>query len=149
MSGTRAIRAAATAAIVTVLSLGAAQADTYVFKDVLRPGGVARTLEAKRADAYRCGADATGAFPHAIVAAYTRCMRTHGWVVQRRIPEPPQVRDPRLAPGDDYIDQTTGMSCKNTGGVAICGTPRGTVHYQNDEGLNCTRSGIVEVCSSF
>ena len=36
MSGARAIRAAAVTAIVTVLSLGAARADTYLFTDTLR-----------------------------------------------------------------------------------------------------------------
>jgi hypothetical protein len=144
------MRAAAATAMAMVLSLGAAQAGTYVFKDVLRPGGIARGMDAKLADAQRCGADADGQFSHDIVTEYKRCMRQHGWVVQRYIPDPPGAsRDPRLAPGDDYIDQTTGMSCRNSGGAQICGTPRGTVHYRNDEGLNCTRSGIVEVCSSF
>ncbi len=148
MSGASAIRTAAVTAIVTVLSLGAARADTYVFKDVRRPGGIERGLDAKRADAHRCGADGNGQFSN--VAAFKKCMRTHGWVAVRHIPDPPSPkRDPRLAPGDDFIDPDSGMSCKISGGFQICGTPNGTVHYRNDEGLNCTRSGIVNVCSSF
>jgi hypothetical protein len=46
-------------------------------------------------------------------------------------------------------DPDTGMSCRNFGGVAVCDPPQGTVHYRNHEGLNCTRTGIVSVCSSF
>ena len=53
MSGARTIRAAAVTAIVTLLSLGAAQADTYLFTDTLRPGGVARSEAAFHADEHR------------------------------------------------------------------------------------------------
>ena len=117
MSGPKAMRAAAVTALVTVLSLGAAQADTFRFSDTLRPDGVVRS-------------DA------AVQVAYK--------------PKPPRRRaDPRLNPGDDYISSDTGMSCKNVGGIGICGPPRGTVHYRNDEGLNCTRTGLMEVCSNF
>ena len=38
------------------------------------------------------------------------------------------------------------MSCKSVGGIGICGSPRGTVHYQNETGENCTRSGLMSVC---
>ena len=58
MSGARAIRAAAVTAIVTVLSWGAARADTFLFTDTLRPGGAARSEVAFHADEHRCGADA-------------------------------------------------------------------------------------------
>jgi len=51
-----------------------------------------------------------------------------------------------LAPGDDYISSDTGMSCKDLGGIGICGAPRGTVHYRNDKGENCTRTGLVSIC---
>ena len=53
----------------------------------------------------------------------------------------------RLAPGDDYISADTGMSCKNLGGIGICGPPRGTVHYRNDKGENCTRTGLMSICN--
>ena len=52
----------------------------------------------------------------------------------------------RLAPGDDYISADTGMSCKNLGGIGVCGPPHGTVHYRNDKGENCTRTGLVSIC---
>src|SRR6516165_9344858 len=128
MSGARAIRATAVTAIVTVLSLGAARADTYLFTDTLRPGG-----------------DANNHFGN--VAAFKKCMRTHGWVADAYKPDPPKSRaDSRFAPGDDCICADTGMSCKNLGGIGVCGPPRGTVHYRNDKGENCTRTGLVSIC---
>ena len=146
MSGARAIRAAAVTAIVTVLSLGAAQADTYLFTDKLRPGGVARSEATFHADEHRCGADANDHFGN--VAAFKKCMRALGWVADAYKPNPPKSRaDSRLAPGDDYISADTGMSCKNLGGIGVCGPPRGTVHYRNDKGENCTRTGLVSICN--
>jgi hypothetical protein len=75
-------------------------------------------------------------------------MRAHGWMVDRYTPDPRQ----RVSAGGNsstYIDPHTGMSCRNFGGVAVCDPPQGTVHYQNEEGLNCTRTGIVSICSNF
>jgi hypothetical protein len=110
------MRAAAVTALVTVLSLGAAHADTFRFSDTQRPGGVARSD----------------------VAFHYK-------------PNPPRsrtrARDPRLNPGDDYISTDNGMSCKDVGGIGICGPPRGTVHYRNPDGQNCTRTGLMEICS--
>lgn len=147
MSGTTAIQAATTAAILTILSFGAARADTYHFKDTLRPNGVERGMDAKRADGRACGSDENNKFSN--VAAFKSCMRRHGWVADRYIPDPPAPRVAAGARDRSYIDPDTGMSCKNTGGVAVCDPPNGTVHYRNDEGLSCTRTGIVSVCSNF
>ena len=145
MPGTKAMRAVAATALVTVLSLGAAQADTYLFTDTLRPGGHARSEAAFQADEHRCGADANNHFGN--VAAFKKCMRARGWVNDAYKPNPPASRaDPRLNPGDDYISSDTGMSCKSVGGIGICGPPRGTVHYRNEEGQNCTRTGLVSIC---
>jgi hypothetical protein len=147
MQGTKAIRAAAAAAVVTVLSLSAAQADTFLFTDTLRPGGVARSEAAFNADEHRCGADQNDHFGN--VAAFKKCMRSRGWVNDAYKPNPPASRNPHLQPGDDYISTEDGMSCKDVGGIGICSAPRGTVHYQNDEGLNCTRNGLMSVCTNF
>lgn len=145
MSGPKAMRAAVTA-LVTVLSLGAAQADTFLFTDTLRPGGAARGDAAFNADEHRCGADANDHFGN--VAAFKKCMRAHGWVNDAYKPNPPRSRvDSRVNPGDDYISTEDGMSCKSVGGIGICSPPHGTVHYRNDEGLNCTRTGLVSICS--
>jgi hypothetical protein len=145
MSGQKAMRAAAVSALITVLSLGAAHADTFLFSDVLRPGGVERGNAAFHADERRCGADANDHFGN--VAAFKKCMRARGWVNDEYRPNPPAARrDPRLNPGDDYISADTGMSCKDLGGVGVCGPPHGTVHYRNENGENCTRTGLVSIC---
>jgi|SRR5215472_7760179 len=144
MSAAKAMRAAAISALITVLSLSAAQADTFLFTDTLRPGGVARSDAAFKADEHRCGADANDHFGN--VAAFKKCMRAHGWVNDAYKPNRPSSRDPRLSPGDDYISADTGMSCKSVGGIGICGPPHGTVHYRNENGESCTRTGLVSIC---
>jgi hypothetical protein len=36
------------------------------------------------------------------------------------------------------------------GGAAVCTPPNGTVkYYDPEQGLNCTRTGIVSVCSNL
>jgi hypothetical protein len=54
----------------------AARAETHVFKDVLRPGGVERSAAQKAADGRACGMRADGTFTN--VPAFERCMRKHG-----------------------------------------------------------------------
>jgi hypothetical protein len=41
------------------------------------------------------------------------------------------------------------MLCHDAGFGAICVPPQGTVHYTNQHGLNCTRTGIMSVRGSF
>src|SRR5215469_3148033 len=122
-----------------ILSVGAAQAeDAYHFKDVLRPNGHERSLSAKLADGRSCGAK--GGHFSGDPAPFEQCMRAHGWVVDRYTPD----RKARVISGrspSTYIDPDTGMSCRNFGAVAGCDPPQGTVHYRNEDGLNCTRTG--------
>jgi len=60
------------------------------------------------------------------------------------------VQDPPGKGHDDgFIDPDTGMSCRNIGGASICDPLQGTVHYRNRHGLDCTRTGIVSVCTNF
>ena len=36
------------------------------------------------------------------------------------------------------------------GGASICESPNGTVHYfDSDQGLPCTRTGAVSICSNL
>ena len=145
MPAIKAIRTAAVTAIVTVLSLGAAQADTFDFRDVRLSHGVPRSDYILQADEHACGADAN--FHFANVAAFKKCMRAHGWAQSGYTPDPPASRgNPHLQPGDDYISTDTGMSCKDMGGIGICTAPRGTVYYRNENGENCQRTGLVSIC---
>jgi hypothetical protein len=71
-------------------------------------------------------------------APYKRCMLKQGWRYQSTARE------------KTYIDPDSGMSCHNEGGAAICVPPQGTVKYfDSDQGLWCTRTGIVSVCSNL
>jgi len=153
MSHVRVTRGMLTATVMlTVLPLSTAQADTYRFRDVLRPSGQARSMAAKYADGRSCGASADHVFGD--VAALQTCMRFRGWVVDRYTPDATQTRvDARrraVAGSSRYIDPDTGMSCQNYGGIAVCDPPRGTVrYYDSKHGLNCTRTGLVAICSNF
>ncbi|HLH87622.1 MAG TPA: hypothetical protein VKX28_04115 [Xanthobacteraceae bacterium] len=122
MSGTRAIRPVAATALIAVLSLGAAQADTFEFRDMRLAHGVPRSDYVLQADEHACGADANFHFGN--VAAFKKCMRAHGWSQSGYIPNAPASRrNPHLQPGDAYISTDSGMSCKDIGGIGICGAP--------------------------
>src|ERR1700721_825987 len=144
MSRHKATRTAAVSAILMALSLGAAQADTFEFRDVRLPGGVARSDAILQADEHPCGADAPFHFGNG--AAFKKGMRAHGGGQSGYIPNQAATRNSHLQPGDDYISTDTGMSCKDVGGIGICGAPRGTVHYRNENGENCVRTGLMSVC---
>ena len=71
------------------------------------------------------------------------------WV--KDVQDAPRRASSRAARQDDgtYISSDTGNVCRTYGIVAVCTPPNGTVHYTNDEGLNCTRTGLMSVCSNF
>jgi hypothetical protein len=116
----------------------ASAADTWVFRDTLRPGGHERSMAAKRADGRKCGSSRQNTFSDS--SNFAQCMQTRGWALDHVIPDQTSR----------YIDPDTGMSCRNVGGAAICDPPQGTVKYFDPEqGLNCTRTGIVSVCSNL
>jgi len=155
MSNTRAMRWLMTATVMlTALSLSEAQADTYHFKDVLRPHGHERSTVTKYADGRFCGASVGHFFSN--VTAIESCMRSRDWVVDGYTPDQPvarvAVRPARRGRTgrSTYIDPDTGLSCQNFGGIAVCGPPQGTVrYYDSKHGLNCQRTGLVAICSNF
>jgi hypothetical protein len=126
----------------------------YVGKPALPDAAIDGQLQA---DTETC--DSTVGMQRAVPSsAYRTCMRQHGWayrfVTRARVQAAP-ARDPsfsanvKLAPGH-YIDHDNGMDCQDSGGVAICVPPNGTVHYFDpDQGLPCTRTGIVSICSNM
>src|SRR3979490_2214616 len=80
----------------TVLFLGgmlrAAHADTWVFRDTLRPNGHDRSMAAKRADGRKCGASPSGrSFTDAAAPNMRECMFVRGWALDHIIPGPPSV----------------------------------------------------------
>jgi hypothetical protein len=80
--------------------------------------------------------------------AFKDCMKDHGyqWVSTKRVQAPPSKQ---TADDGGFIDPDNGMLCHDAGFGAICVPPQGTVHYTNQHGLNCTRTGIMSVCGSF
>ena len=73
----------------TVLILGgalnAARADTWVFRDTLRPNGHDRGMAAKRADGRKCGLTRQNMFSDG--DAFLRCMQTYGWALDHIVPD--------------------------------------------------------------
>jgi hypothetical protein len=118
----------------------AASAETQIFKDILRPHGVERSLAQKFADGHRCGATANNTFTNA--AAFQKCMRARGWALDHTVPDAP-------ASPSTWIDPDTGMECHSAGIAAVCVPPQGTVTYTNKHGYPCKRTGIVSVCGNL
>lgn len=71
---------------VLICAIGAANADTWVFRDTVRPHGHERSLKAKFADARRCGAIGHG-FSDAVLPTMQQCMLAHGWALDHIIPD--------------------------------------------------------------
>lgn len=79
-------RAIVAATLILGGMLNAAQADTWVFRDTLRPGGHDRGMAAKRADGRKCGT-VRGSFKNG--TGFEPCMAARGWVLDHVIPDPP------------------------------------------------------------
>jgi hypothetical protein len=72
--------------------LRAAHADTWVFRDTLRPNGHDRSMAAKRADGRKCGASRSGrSFTDAAAPNMRERMFVRGWALDHIIPGPPSV----------------------------------------------------------
>jgi hypothetical protein len=90
-NGTALRRTILATAILTALSLQAAAADDIAyFKDVLNPGGHARTMAAKVADARACGA--SGRRITVLMPAFENCMSGRGWALDHYGPDPAEAR---------------------------------------------------------
>jgi hypothetical protein len=82
--------------------LRAAHADTWVFRDTLRPNGHDRSMAAKRADGRKCGASRSGrSFTDAAAPNMRECMFVRGWALDHIIPGPPSVHAGAGGSGDD------------------------------------------------
>ncbi len=124
-----------------IFGVQAANADTQIFRDVLRPHGVARSQAQKFADGRACGLTAENTFRNA--AAFRRCMRARGWVLDHVVEDTPSTAPTPAT----YIDPETGMECHDVGIAAVCDPPSGTVYYYNKHGRPCRRTGLVAICT--
>jgi hypothetical protein len=87
-------------------------------------------------------------FINLATAAFKDCMKSRGyqWLSTKLVQDPPRKQ---TTDNGSFIDPDNGMLCQHTGFAEVCGPPPGTVHYTNKHGLNCTRTGIMSVCTSF
>jgi hypothetical protein len=122
MSTSRTIqRALATAALLSALSVSAAQAnDTVTFRDVLKPGGHTRSKSEKLADGAACGTSGPKHTIRVTMPVFEKCMRAKGWVLDHYSPDPSV---PVHGTSEHYTD---------TRGDAR-GHPRGTAALHADE----------------
>lgn len=75
-------RSVATAAVLTALSVGAAQAnDTVTFRDVLKPNGHARSKSEQLADGQACGTSGPTHTIQTTMPVFEKCMRARGWAL--------------------------------------------------------------------
>jgi hypothetical protein len=79
----------ATIAITLSVALGAqtASAETDIYKDIRKPNGQARSMAAKLADFGACGYPGSTPVPDSAFPRFNDCMRAHGWVIGRIIPD--------------------------------------------------------------
>jgi hypothetical protein len=130
-------------------SLSQAYATTHYemnYRDTIRPHGHPRSSAVYNSALGLCYGQTGIARDAADTPEFKDCMKGRGyrWLSTKLVPDAPDRRQ-----DDSFIDPDTGMSCRNIGGASICEPPQGTVKYQNRHGLNCTRTGIVSVCSNL
>src|SRR5262249_23090272 len=77
-------------------------ADTYIYKDVLRPNGHARGMAAKFADFRACGYRKGASVSDAAVERIGACMRSRGWALDHIVPDPAQRAKAAAAPPARY-----------------------------------------------
>jgi len=107
-------------------TVACAQADTWTFRDILRPHGHDRSMAQKRADGRKCGSNGY-TFRDETKDQFTACMRRHGWALASVRPdpderssssydptfdtpiEPPAIPPPAPLPPPIQYDVTTGQ----------------------------------------
>src|ERR1700738_3099042 len=94
-------------------TIAAAQADTYTFKDVLKPHGKARSMAAKQADGRKCGT-INGYFPTQDTDRFTACMSALGWTVGK-IKRSPLSDENMPDPDDTTVGHFEDQRCKPYG----------------------------------
>jgi hypothetical protein len=130
----------------------------FTWHDNIRLGGKPRSdavLNAAVNDCYR----QTGLSRDVdVTQAFKDCMATHNYAFagEELVPDPPGKtawsQNPASRLGkNQFIDPDNGLLCTHGGWAAFCESPPPdmTIHYTNQHGLNCTRTGGVSICSSF
>ena len=122
-----------------------------MYRDTIRPHGQPRSQKVYDAALDYCYGQTGLSRAAADTDAFKACMSGRGyqWKWTKDVPDSPRTSRTARQNDDTYISSDTGNVCHSYGIVGICTPPNGTVNYTNDEGLNCTRTGLVSVCSNF
>ncbi len=142
------------AAALALLPLSTAFASSHyetMYRDTIRPHGQLRSQKIYDAALDYCYGETHESRTEPDTQAFKDCMAGRGYQYRstKEVQDQPR-RTARTAPQDDtYISSDTGNVCHSYGIVGVCTPPNGTVHYTNDEGLNCTRTGLFSMCTNF
>jgi|HubBroStandDraft_5_1064220.scaffolds.fasta_scaffold21126_2 hypothetical protein len=149
-------------AVAVVLgSLSPALASThyeFTWHDNIRSGGKPRSDAALNAAVNDCYGQTGLSRDVDVTQAFKDCMAMHNYAFagEKLVPDPSgrtaSSQNPASGLGkNQFIDPDNGLLCTHGGWAAFCESPPAdmTIHYTNQHGLNCTRSGGVSVCSSF
>jgi hypothetical protein len=150
-------RIAIAAAVLISASIGApahAGNDQYDFDLIHRPAGITEAQVDAGVQAATQTCDPSGSHSYGS-RRFLSCMRSRGYKFVRIEHQGSPSGDPnfsanvKLAPGH-FISHDTGMDCQQMGGADVCTPPNGTVRYYDpDQGLPCTRTGAVAICSNM
>jgi hypothetical protein len=140
----------AAAAVLSSLSPALASSHYEVtWHDNIRPGGQPRSQAVLDPATDYCYAQTGLSRDAAATQAFKSCMKTrdYRWVSTKLV----QDRPSKLSDNGGYIDPDNGLLCHNAGFAAICTPPPAdvTIHYTNKHGLNCTRTGLMAICSNL
>jgi hypothetical protein len=121
--------------------------------DNIRPGGQPRSQATLDAAVDYCYGQTELSRDAAATPAFKDCMKTrdYRWLSTKLVQDRPSQRDGNITRDGGFIDPDTGLLCHNTGFASICVPPPSdvTIHYTNKHGLNCTRTGLMAICSNF
>ena len=142
-------------AALALLPLSTAFASSHyetMYRDTIRPHGQPRSQKVYDAALDYCYGEIHESRTEPDTQAFKDCMTGRGYQYRwtKEVQDAPR-KTSRTARQDDgtYISSDTGEVCHSYGIVGVCSPPNGTVHYTNDEGLNCTRTGLMSVCTNF
>jgi hypothetical protein len=128
----------------------------FTWHDNIRPGGKPRSDAIFNGALNGCYTQTGLSRDADVTQAFKDCMKTGGYsyVSDKLVQNPPgkaaSTSGTRLGK-NQFIDPDNGLLCTHGGWAAFCENPPDdmTIHYTNQHGLNCTRTGGVSVCSSF
>jgi hypothetical protein len=145
------------AAAMILASLSPALASShyeFTWHDNIRPNGKPRSDAVFNGIMNGCYATTGLAREANVTQAFKDCMSNGGYSLAgtKDVPNPPGKSAPSTKLGkNQFIDPDTGLLCTHGGWAAFCETPPAdmTIRYTDKHNLNCTRTGIMSVCSSF